>query len=58
MNQIDWNIVINCTNLEFIDLFEDKLDKVCPLVKIKNVQNEEQKPWITSTLKKLYEKEE
>ena len=42
---------------EFINLFRDKLDKVCPLDKIKTVHKVEQKPWITSTLKKLYKKE-
>ena len=34
LENIDWNVVINCANVdraynEFIDLFRDKLDKVC-----------------------------
>ena len=42
LENIDWDVVVNCSNVDrayngFIDLFKDKLDNVCPLVKIKTV---------------------
>ena len=54
-NRIQWLIFSNVIYIfaynDFIDLFRDKLDKVCPIDKIKTVHKVEQKLWITSTLK-------
>ena len=58
---IYWNYVTKCKTVDmaydnFIDLFRMKINKICPLTKVKIINKKDKKPWITWTLKNCIRK--